>query len=92
MCVWVYGVLDSAPNVDRKMSKRVTQRHHIMPEFEYKRLKDVTTRIYKGEHMILTRMQWRKNHSKGFCKALEFWLVLHKDKAQDLDTDENEKE
>ena len=60
------------------MSKRVTQKHHIMPEFEYKRLKDVTTPIYKGEHEILTKVQryCAVNVSEAFLRDMELFIAI----------------
>lgn len=58
---------------------RVMQRHHITYEPER------TVIIYKGEHMILTRLQWRKYISKGFIEALEQFIADHKDAAVSLD-------
>ena len=64
--------------MDRNMSKRVTQKHHIMPEFEYKRLKDVTPRIYQGEHMILTHIQriCSVNVSRAFLDDLKLFIAI----------------
>lgn len=53
----------------------VIQTHHITYEPER------TVRIYKGEHWILTRMQWRKKTSKGFIEALKQYIKDNKDKA-----------
>jgi len=58
----------------------VIQCHHITYEPER------TVMIYKGEHMILTRLQWqKKNISKGFITALKLWIKENKDKAVELD-------
>jgi len=64
------------------MSKpRITQSHHISYDPE------VTVRIYKGEHSILTKIQWycKKSVSKGFIKALKHFIALNEDKAEELD-------
>ena len=65
--------------MESMMSKaRVTQNHHIMPEFEYKRLKDVTTRCYKGEHEILTKVQryCAVNVSRAFLDDLKLFIAI----------------
>ena len=56
----------------------MTQRHHIMPEFEYKRLKDVTTRIYKGEHDVLSRIQryCSVSVSRAFLDDLKLFIAI----------------
>lgn len=56
----------------------VIQPHHISYEPE------VVVKVYKGEHMLLTKLGWRKRISKGFIQALEDWLTKHKAKAEDL--------
>lgn len=57
----------------KKPKKTVIQNHHITYNPEK------VVRIYKGEHYILTLLQWRKKHSKGFAIALRHWLKEHKD-------------
>jgi hypothetical protein len=53
----------------RKKSRNViVQDHHVSYDPEVK------VRVYKGEHMILTRLSWRKKISMGFIKALEQWI------------------
>lgn len=60
--------------------KQIVQQHHI----SYK--PEVTILVYKGEHMILTRLQWTKRApSKGFVKALKIWLALHETDAVELE-------
>ena len=56
----------------------VVQTHHIsyFPE--------VTVRVYKGEHFVLTLIQRRKRISKGFITALKQFLVENEDKAFEL--------
>ena len=58
--------------------KKVIQNHHISYDPE------VTVKIFKGEHWILTQLQRRKNISKGFVQSVKVWLALHEDDAQDL--------
>lgn len=55
--------------------KTVIQTHHIT----YDPPRTVT--IYKGEHMLLTRLQWRKRISTGFIEALEQWISDNKGAA-----------
>jgi hypothetical protein len=40
--------------------------------------------VYKGEHMILTRLSWRKKISMGFIKALEVWIKEKRLEAVEL--------
>jgi hypothetical protein len=63
------------------MKKPVVQTHHLIYENEEHNQKEVTGRIYKGEHWIITHLNRRKNISSDFIKSLELWLVLNKDKA-----------
>jgi len=60
------------------MKKPVIQAHHITYEPER------TVNVYKGEHLILTQLQWRKNISKGFLEALDQWLLDNRIKAVEL--------
>jgi hypothetical protein len=60
------------------MKKTVVQEHHISYSPE------VTVIVYKGEHMILTQLQWRKKFSKGFFEALEQFINEHKKDAVEL--------
>ncbi|MBU1067021.1 hypothetical protein KKE60_04510 [Patescibacteria group bacterium] len=66
---------------------RVAQQHHIQYESEGHPQHDVVVTIFKGEHLILTRMQWycKKTISKGFVKALKVWIALNEDKAVDIE-------
>jgi len=43
-------------------------------------------RIYKGEHSILSKLDWytRKTVSAGFIKALKVFLALNEDRAERL--------
>jgi hypothetical protein len=56
----------------------VIQEHHISYNPEVK------VRIYKGEHMILTKLSWRKRVSKGFIKGLKIWIQENEAKAVEL--------
>jgi hypothetical protein len=66
--------------------KQVIQTHHL----EYQRKDEVekkvgkTVLLYKGEHWAITQLQRRKNISKGFLKALEFWISNVKSSAIEL--------
>lgn len=55
--------------------------HHI----SYK--PERTVNIYHGEHMILTRLQWRNKVSKGFIQALKEWIDEHRKMATELGKD-----
>ena len=65
--------------------KRVIQTHHITYEDKEKGIPEETVRVYKGEHLMLTRLDWRKNFSKGFVKALETKLKEIKKIAVELE-------
>jgi hypothetical protein len=59
------------------MARRtVVQEHHIRypndPRGEWKVI------VYKGEHFVLTRLQWRRRISKGFIEALENFIAENK--------------
>jgi len=60
--------------------KRVIQTHHLGRDPE------ITVRITKGEHNVLTKINWytKKFVSKGFVKALKHWLALNEDRAEDV--------
>ncbi|MCK9371381.1 hypothetical protein M0R04_15815 [Candidatus Dojkabacteria bacterium] len=62
---------------------KVIQTHHL--EYQDKRLVTEkvgeTVLLYKGEHWAITQLQRRKNISKGFIRALEFWIEENKNKA-----------
>jgi len=67
------------------MVKAVIQTHHL----EYQEKSDgpkigETVILYKGEHWAITQMQRRKNISKGFIKALKYWISKNEDLAIDL--------
>jgi len=68
----------------RKTPKPVIQIHHITYTPER------TVTIWKGEHWILTRMQWRKRVSKGFIEAIEQIIIENKEKAFDLKSKSSE--
>lgn len=58
------------------------QKHHI--RYSDHPLGEWCEIVYKGEHRILTWIQWRKRFSKGFIVALEEFIRLNKDKAYEL--------
>jgi hypothetical protein len=45
--------------------KKVIQQHHISYN------PSIRVTLWKGEHYILTQIQWRKEYSRGFIEALE---------------------
>lgn len=63
-----------------RKKKTVIQNHHI----SYK--PEVVVKIYKGEHKILTLIQWytKKKVSKGFIKSIKHWLALNEDRAEEV--------
>ncbi len=66
--------------------KQVIQTHHL--EYQRKDKVKVKTgeivRLYQGEHWAITLMQRRKNISKGFIRALEFWVEQNKESAKSI--------
>ena len=58
--------------------KPVIQRHHIT----YNPVRTVL--IYKGEHYILTQLQWRRYVSKGLIIALQQFIKDYKHLAHPL--------
>ena len=58
--------------------KPVIQQHHITYEPER------TVLIYKGEHYILTQLQWRRYISKGLIEALKQFIKDYKHLAYPL--------
>lgn len=71
-------------------TKKVIQTHHLI----YQKKSDIkegkkkigpTVRLWKGEHWAITQLQRRtKNISKGFLKALEYWVAENRNKAIDI--------
>ena len=61
-----------------KPKKPVIQEHHISYEPEK------TVLIYKGEHYILTLLQWRRYMSKGMMQALTQFVKDYKHLAISL--------
>ncbi len=62
------------------MAKRIIQQHHISYD------PDVSVYIYKGEHLILTKIQWfsKKTVSRGFITALKVFIAENEHRAKDL--------
>lgn len=58
--------------------KRVIQTHHISYEPE------VTVKIFKGEHWVITQLERRTQVSKGMIKVLENYIAKHREQAWDL--------
>ena len=65
--------------MSKKKNRLVIQTHHISYEPE------VTTKMYQGEHWLVTNMMRRKHISKGFLKTLKIYIALHEDNAEDLE-------
>ena len=51
-----------------------------------------TVFVFKGEHMILTYIQWRKKFSKGFLEALKDVIVRNEKSAFHLSAPERTKQ
>jgi len=60
---------------------RAVQTHHVSYDPE------VTVRLYKGEHEIMTKLNWyeRKTVSAGFVRALKAWIALNEHRAEELE-------
>ena len=67
------------PNKKRKMkSHEIIQTHHIVYPREGKPQDEVTTRVTKSEHYVLTVIQRLKRPlSSGFLKSLRCLEALH---------------
>ena len=59
-------------------SKTVIQEHHVTYDPEW------TVMVFKGEHFILSHLQWRKKFSKGFLIALHDFIRTHEGVAVNL--------
>ena len=66
------------------MVKTIIQTHHLIYENEKHKQKEEVVKLYKGEHWNITQLQRRKKISKGYIKALKFWLLLNEDKGVEL--------
>lgn len=67
-------------------TKDIIQRHHLIYQkgkFEEKTGEIVL--LFKGEHFCITQMQRRKKISRGFLKALRFWIQEVESQAIDLE-------
>ena len=69
-----------------KGKKYVIQEHHLKYQRKDKVMAKTgeTVLLYKGEHWAITLMQRRKRISKGFLRALEYWIEQVKNTAIDL--------
>jgi hypothetical protein len=65
------------------MAKRIIQEHHISYDPSFSVL------VYKGEHHILSKMQWfcRKKVSRGFITALKVFIAEHEHTAKQLESE-----
>jgi hypothetical protein len=66
------------PKRRKRSTKVVIQEHHITYNPEW------TVIIYKGEHYLLSQLQWRKRFSKGFITSLKDFIRIHEPTAFDL--------
>jgi len=64
--------------------KLVIQNHHLIYENAEHKQKEVTAKIFRGEHWVISQLNRRKNISRGFIQSLDLWLLLNRDKARDL--------
>ena len=64
----------------RRCNHTVTQCHHITYDPPW------TVQIFKGEHYVLSLIQWRKKFSKGFMTSLKYFLEVHEKEAVELET------
>jgi len=65
---------------------RVIQGHHAIYGSPDHPEQECIVRIYKGEHKIAEDMKrfLRKSTSRGFCKWLDIWLAVNRDRAKEL--------
>ena len=70
---------------------RAINKHHIVYGSEKHPEQEIIVPIYKGEHKILTLIQWyeKASVSIGFIKALKMFIFLNEDRADDLDCSED---
>ena len=62
----------------RKTNRPVIQDHHISYEPPW-----IVT-VWRGEHFILSQIQWRKRYSKGFITSLKEFIRLNENSAFEL--------
>ena len=72
------------------MKKRKVNRHHIIYSDEKHLEQEWVETIFAGEHKVITLMSWysKKSVSKGFIRALEFFILKNKHKAIELEKEE----
>ena len=60
-------------------------RNHLI--YDEKEGQEEIVDVYKGEHLVLTRMQWytKNNVSKGFIKALKVFIAFNEDRAEEAE-------
>ena len=69
-------------------AKNVIQEHHLeYQKGKFEEKTGPTVLLWKGEHWAITQLQRRKNISKGFIEALEYWINSVKEKAVQLKKD-----
>ena len=62
----------------RKISRPVIQDHHVSYDPEW-----IET-VWRGEHFILSQIQWRKRYSKGFINSLKEFIRVNESSAFEL--------
>lgn len=61
------------------------QRHHLdYQEGEFGEKTGKTVKLYRSEHFLITKMQWRSKVSLGFIEALKYWISQVEKDAIDL--------
>jgi len=72
----------SAGNV----KKRVIQSHHIIYAAPDHPEQEVIVKLFKGEHLMATRLQWycRRRVSKGLIKLMKVFIAINEDRAEDI--------
>lgn len=66
--------------------KPIIQNHHIIYENPEHKQKEITVKIFKGEHWLISNLNRRKNISRGFLIALKVWITLNENNAKELGT------
>lgn len=62
----------------RKTNRTVIQDHHVSYDPEW-----IET-VWRGEHFILSQIQWRKRYSKGFINSLKEFIRVNESLAFEL--------
>ena len=65
---------------------RVIQAHHIIYAAPDHPEQEVIVRLFKGEHLMATRLQWycRRKVSRGLIKLMKVFIALNEDRAEEI--------